>query len=105
MAPQSPEARILADLSDVKSTETDRTVLRIAAEVTAKTDSDSEKHDVESTEDGHFNQYIERDGKHILVNWTKEEEARVVRKADFLFLPLFTVCIRRPSPKLWEIKV
>ncbi|KAJ9150375.1 MFS general substrate transporter [Pleurostoma richardsiae] len=91
MAPQSPEARILADLSDVKSTETDRTVLRIAAEVTAKTDSDSEKHDVESTEDGHFNQYIERDGKHILVNWTKEEEARVVRKADFLFLPLFTL--------------
>lgn len=49
--------------------------------------------DTESSEigDGVFRQHIEKDDKQVLVVWDKHEEARVVRKADFLFLPLFSV--------------
>lgn len=52
--------------------------------------------DIESTNDGLLHQYIEKEGKQVLISWTKTEEARVVRKADFLFLPLFSVCRRTP---------
>lgn len=58
----------------------------ITADVTPKLESD-----IESTDDGLRHQYIEKDGRQVLVSWTKDEEARVVRKADFLFLPLFAV--------------
>lgn len=49
------------------------------------------KNDPEGREDGLFHQIIDRDGEEVLVSWTKDEEERVVRKADFLFLPLFSV--------------
>ena len=45
----------------------------------------------ESPHDGIFQQKIIRDSSEVLVRWTKEEEARVVRKADWLFLPIFSV--------------
>ncbi len=47
--------------------------------------------DLENPNDGLFHQVIVKDGKEVLVSWTQEEQARVVRKADFLFLPLFAV--------------
>ncbi|KAI1495436.1 MFS general substrate transporter [Biscogniauxia marginata] len=55
-------------------------------EISLKIDSD-----IESTNDGLFHQYIEKDERQTLVSWGKDEEARVVRKADFLFLPLFAL--------------
>ncbi|KAK1764342.1 MFS general substrate transporter [Phialemonium atrogriseum] len=58
----------------------------ITADVTPKSESD-----MESTDDGLRHQHIEKDGRQVLVSWTKDEEARVVRKADFLFLPLFAL--------------
>lgn len=93
MASQTPRVGTPAGLRDVKPAGTDGAAVVVAADVAARTDSDSEKHDVETTDDGRFHQYIERDGKQVLVSWTKAEEARVVRKADFLLLPLFTACI------------
>lgn len=48
--------------------------------------------DPEDPSDGLFHQHIDRDGQQVLVTWAKDEERRVVRKADFLFLPLFAVC-------------
>src|SRR5690349_8709655 len=51
--------------------------------------------DLEDPSDGSLHQVITKEGKDILVSWTREEQARVVRKADFLFLPLFAVCISR----------
>ncbi|OTB07793.1 hypothetical protein M426DRAFT_267012 [Hypoxylon sp. CI-4A] len=44
-----------------------------------------------SDDAGYFHQHIERNGQRVLVSWTKEEERRVVRKADLLFLPLFAL--------------
>lgn len=61
----------------------------ISADDFHKSPSESESSDVG---DGTFRKYIEKDGKQVLVVWSKSEEARVVRKADFLFLPLFSVC-------------
>lgn len=55
--------------------------------------SDGGKGDLENPNDGLFHQVIVKDGEEVLVSWTREEQARVVRKADFLFLPLFAVCI------------
>lgn len=49
--------------------------------------------DLEDPNDGLFHQVITKEGKDILVSWTQEEQAQVVRKADFLFLPLFAVRI------------
>lgn len=55
--------------------------------------------DGESGDDGpYYHQHIERNGQRVLVSWTKEEERRVVRKADYLFLPIFAVrTIRYPA--------
>lgn len=58
----------------------------------ASTPSGSDTHDVEDNHDGNFHQVIQKGGKDVLVSWSKADEARVVRKADFLFLPIFTVC-------------
>lgn len=60
----------------------------VSADDFHKSPSESESSDVG---DGTFWQYIEKDGRQVLVVWSKSEEARVVRKADFLFLPLFSV--------------
>jgi hypothetical protein len=54
----------------------------------------SDTQDVEGINDGLYHQVIKRDGMDVLVSWSKKEERKVVRKADFLFLPLFTVCTR-----------
>lgn len=45
----------------------------------------------EERNDHVFEQTILRNGQEVLVRWAKEEERVVVRKADFRFLPLFTV--------------
>ncbi|KAI1390999.1 MFS general substrate transporter [Hypoxylon trugodes] len=42
-------------------------------------------------DDLYFHQRIEKNGQQVLVSWTKEEEKRVVRKADWLFLPIFAL--------------
>ncbi|KAK9897321.1 MFS general substrate transporter [Cystobasidium minutum MCA 4210] len=49
-----------------------------------------EKHDIEISEDDRLTAYIDKDGAQVLVTWTRAEQRRVVRKADFLFLPIFT---------------
>lgn len=52
----------------------------------------------ERSDDGEvFRQHIDKDGKQALVIWSKQEEVRVVRKADLLFLPLFSVGNNRSS--------
>ncbi|KAI0011194.1 MFS general substrate transporter [Xylariaceae sp. FL0662B] len=53
--------------------------------------SSYESRDPEDSRDGLFHQHIERDGRRVLVSWTKAEEIRVVRKADYLFLPIFAL--------------
>ncbi|KEZ44019.1 hypothetical protein SAPIO_CDS3738 [Scedosporium apiospermum] len=45
----------------------------------------------EASSDGVFHQIIVKDGQDVLVSWTLEEEKHVVRKADFLFLPIFAL--------------
>jgi hypothetical protein len=37
-----------------------------------------------------YSQYIDKNGERILVEWTEQEERRVVRKADMFLLPIFT---------------
>lgn len=44
-----------------------------------------------SNSGGVLSQEITKDGKHLLVTWTKDEERRIVRKVDFILLPLFSV--------------
>ncbi|KAI1074120.1 MFS general substrate transporter [Whalleya microplaca] len=53
--------------------------------------SGHESRDSEDLQDGLYHQHIERDGERVLVSWTKAEERRVVRKADYLFLPVFAL--------------
>jgi hypothetical protein len=53
------------------------------------TPADSERNDAEA--DGTLSQHIFKNGEQVLVTWRKEEEARIVRKVDFLFLPIFSV--------------
>lgn len=58
-------------------------------------DSEStEKLDVDVVQDqdqGEISTFINKGGERVLITWTKAEQNRVVRKADFLFLPIFTV--------------
>lgn len=56
-----------------------------------ETPLNGEKDDLENFQDGLLRQSIEKEGREVVITWTKEEEARVVRKVDFLFLPLFSV--------------
>lgn len=44
-----------------------------------------------SLADGTLQQVIIRNGQEVLVTWTKDEERSGVRKADFLFLPIFAM--------------
>ncbi|KAL7625059.1 hypothetical protein AAE478_004273 [Parahypoxylon ruwenzoriense] len=54
--------------------------------------SSADRESGERAEDSlYYQQHIEKDGRQVLVSWTKEEEKRVVRKADFLFLPIFAL--------------
>ncbi|KAI2463426.1 MFS general substrate transporter [Annulohypoxylon bovei var. microspora] len=39
----------------------------------------------------YYHQHILRNGQQVLVSWTKNEERRDVRKADYLFLPIFAL--------------
>ncbi|KAL3473945.1 major facilitator superfamily domain-containing protein [Aspergillus californicus] len=55
----------------------------------ADTPSDSGKSDAE--EQGTLSQTITKDGHQVLVTWSLEDEARAVRKVDFLFLPIFAL--------------
>ncbi|GAA6008708.1 hypothetical protein JCM10207_001693 [Rhodosporidiobolus poonsookiae] len=47
--------------------------------------------DVESLDDGLIHGHVFKDGERCPISWTKEEQRRVVRKADFFLLPIFTV--------------
>lgn len=73
---------------DEKSTAAPQGPVDIAADEFHKSPTESESSDIG---DGIFRQHIEKDGKQVLVVWSNGEEDRVVRKADFLFLPLFSV--------------
>ncbi|KAJ5781159.1 Major facilitator superfamily domain general substrate transporter [Penicillium paradoxum] len=42
-------------------------------------------------EQGTLSHPISKNGQQILVTWTPEEEAAIVRKIDFLFLPIFSL--------------
>lgn len=57
---------------------------------------DGDKKDTEDLSDGVFRQVVTKNGAQVLVTWTRAEELKVVRKADFLFLPIFTVSIDYP---------
>lgn len=70
------------------ATESDKE--KSTASITATKLEGDEQHS-EVSSDGVFHQIIVKDGKDVLVTWTIEEESRVVRKADFLFLPIFAV--------------
>ncbi|KAI8964039.1 MFS general substrate transporter [Daldinia sp. FL1419] len=60
-----------------------------AKEESLSTPSDGESGHLE--DDAYYHQHIERNGQQVLVSWTKEEERRIVRKADWLFLPIFAL--------------
>ncbi|KAJ0420811.1 major facilitator superfamily domain-containing protein [Aspergillus carlsbadensis] len=55
----------------------------------SSTPPDSERSDLE--QDGTLSQHILKNGEQVFVTWRKEEEARIVRKVDFLFLPIFSL--------------
>lgn len=67
---------------------TDEGAIPIPTDDYKRPPSDTESSDLG---EGIFRQHIEKDGKQVLVVWSKQEETHVVRKADFLFLPLFSV--------------
>lgn len=96
MASQVTES--LAVAATATATAPTKTAVQLVAEtgVDAKEESLNTPSDGESgsSEDNlYFHQHIERNGQQVLVSWTKEEERRVVRKADYLFLPIFAVRI------------
>lgn len=70
----------------------EKAISQASAAETNSMPSEHKNLDTENLQDGLFHQYIEKDGSQVLVSWTKEEEKSVVRKADFLFLPIFSVC-------------
>ena len=70
-----------------------------ASRVTPHDGSETPSDDIENPQNGVFHQYIQKDGRDFLVTWTKEEERRIVRKADFLFLPIFAVCKHQISTR------
>ena len=50
-----------------------------------------EKKDIETSSEDRLQAYIDKNGEQVLITWTRVEQRKVVRKADFLFLPIFTV--------------
>ncbi len=85
---KATEPRAVEDLSVKHSV----TIEAQADEHGAESTSDIEKQPA-GTLDGKNRQIILKRGDEWLVTWTKDEERRVVRKADFLFLPIFTVSV------------
>lgn len=53
--------------------------------------SETPSEDLENLHSGLFHQVIQKNGEDFLVTWAKDEERKIVRKADFLFLPIFAV--------------
>ncbi|GAA5889052.1 hypothetical protein JCM6882_009729 [Rhodosporidiobolus microsporus] len=47
--------------------------------------------DVESLDDGRIHGHVLKDGVRVNVSWTKEEERRVVRKADLRLVPVLMI--------------
>ncbi|KAJ5496516.1 Major facilitator superfamily domain general substrate transporter [Penicillium fimorum] len=54
------------------------------------TPSDSDKPDPEAQRDT-LSHLLVKNGERVLVTWTLEEESVIVRKLDFLFLPIFSL--------------
>lgn len=54
------------------------------------TPSASDNSDPEAQE-GTLSHHILKNGQQVLVTWAPEEESAIVRKLDFLFLPIFSV--------------
>lgn len=83
------DSSAMTNTHDETPADSHQSPLDVAADDFRKSPSETESSDIG---DGIFRQDIEKDGKQVLVVWSKSEEARVVRKADLLFLPLFSVC-------------
>ncbi|GAA6041782.1 hypothetical protein JCM8097_007158 [Rhodosporidiobolus ruineniae] len=47
--------------------------------------------DVESLDDNLIHGHVLKNGVRVAISWTKEEQRRLVRKADLFLLPIFTV--------------
>jgi hypothetical protein len=60
---------------------------------------------VEDSRDGLVHGHVLKDGKRVYISWTKEEERRVVRKADFFLLPVLVVSFFLPCLKTGLIDV
>lgn len=88
VASSAIDSSAVTNTYEKRSTDADRDGAAITTGDFKRPPSDTESSDIG---DGVFRQHIEKDGKQVLVVWDKHEEARVVRKADFLFLPLFSV--------------
>lgn len=86
-----PTVAIQNEHPDVESGSLSSEKHRAVANVN-NTASNHEKPDSENSLDVVLHQYIEKNGSEVLISWTKEDEARVVRKADYIFLPIFAVC-------------
>lgn len=93
------DSSVAVNTHDFKTDVADQGPLTLVANDSFKPESDTESNDIG---DGIFRQHIEKHGKKVLVLWSKDEEARVVRKADFLFLPLFSV---RGLVRTWSFPV
>lgn len=88
VASSAIDSSAVTNTNEKRSTDADQDGTAIATADFKRPPSDTESSDIG---DGVFRQHIEKDGQQVLVVWDKHEEARVVRKADFLFLPLFSV--------------
>lgn len=82
---------------------------KTAAQIITESGVDAKEEALRTPSDGesgnsgdhlYYHQHIVRNGQQVLVSWTKEEEKRVVRKADYLFLPIFAVCYATTSPSI-----
>jgi len=56
---------------------------------------------VEDSRDGLVHGHVLKDGKRVYISWTKEEERRVVRKADFFLLPVLVVSLFSSLTEDW----
>ncbi|CAH0003970.1 unnamed protein product [Clonostachys byssicola] len=75
---------------DLKTEVHDNTLEETVVSTEVKPAGSGPPSDPES-DDRHKEQIILKDGQEHLISWTLDEERRVVRKADLLFLPIFTV--------------
>ncbi|XDG02212.1 hypothetical protein ABKA04_001827 [Annulohypoxylon sp. FPYF3050] len=92
MASQVTETLAVAATATVPTKATTQIITESGVE--AKEEALGSPSDGESGNSGdrlYYHQHIVRNGQQVLVSWTKEEEKRVVRKADYLFLPIFAL--------------